>query len=69
MAKHYYNAEVLNKFGDVGKYQKQLADKFFASFGEIIKDSAFIAKEKSSIDLGAFKIPGRVGNLVQVFFC
>ena len=30
MNKHYYNAADLGKFGTIGEYQKELADKFFA---------------------------------------
>ena len=31
MANHYYNADDLGKFGAIGEYQKELADKFFAA--------------------------------------
>ena len=33
MANHYYNAEDLAKFGKIGEYQKDLADKFFGWYG------------------------------------
>lgn len=62
MANHYYNAEDLNKFGDVGKFQKQLGDKFFSWYGEVFKDSALSAKEKSLIALA-------VAHAVQCPYC
>jgi len=62
MSNHYYNAEDLNKFGDVGKYQKELADKFFGWYGEVFKDSALSAKDKSLIALA-------VAHAVQCPYC
>lgn len=62
MANHYYNTEDLNKFGDVGKFQKQLGDKFFSWYGEVFKDSALSAKEKSLIALA-------VAHAVQCPYC
>ena len=35
MENHYYNATDLNKFGSIGEYQKPMADKFFAWYGEV----------------------------------
>ena len=32
MSDHYYNAADLAKFGNIGEYQKELADKFFGMF-------------------------------------
>ena len=34
MSNHYYNANDLNKFGNVGEWQKPLADKFFDYYTE-----------------------------------
>lgn len=62
MANHYYNAEDLNKFGEVGKFQKQLADRFFSWYGEVFKDSALTEKEKSLIALA-------VAHAVQCPYC
>lgn len=62
MANHYYNAEDLGKFGQVGQYQKELADKFFSWYGEVFKDSALSAKEKSLIALA-------VAHAVQCPYC
>jgi len=62
MSNHYYNAEDLNKFGEVGKYQKELADKFFSWYGEVFKDSALSSREKSLIALA-------VAHAVQCPYC
>jgi alkylhydroperoxidase/carboxymuconolactone decarboxylase family protein len=62
MADHYYNAEDLGKFGSIGEYQKDMADKFFAYYGEVFKDGALTAKEKSLIALA-------VAHAVQCPYC
>lgn len=62
MSNHYYNAEDLGKFGNVGDWQKPLADKFFAYYGEVFKDSALTAREKSLIALA-------VAHAVQCPYC
>lgn len=62
MNNHYYNAEDLQKFGSVGEFQKELADKFFSYYGEVFKDSALSAREKSLIALA-------VAHTVQCPYC
>ena len=62
MHNHYYNAEDLGKFGTIGEYQKEMADKFFGWYGEVFKDSALTAKEKSLIALA-------VAHAVQCPYC
>lgn len=62
MSNHYYNAEDLKKFGNVGEFQKELADKFFDWYGTVFKDSALSAKEKSLIALA-------VAHAVQCPYC
>jgi alkylhydroperoxidase/carboxymuconolactone decarboxylase family protein len=59
---HYYNAADLAQFGKIGDFQKPLADKFFAWYGEVFKDSALSAKEKSLIALA-------VAHAVQCPYC
>ena len=59
---HYYNADDLNKFGAVGEFQKDMADKFFSWYAEVFKDSALSAKEKSLIALA-------VSHAVQCPYC
>ncbi len=62
MANHYYNAEDLAKFGNIGEYQKELADKFFGWYGAAFADGALTAKEKSLIALA-------VSHAVQCPYC
>ncbi len=62
MSNHYYNAADLAKFGEIGSFQKPLADKFFDWYGEVFKDSALTAKEKSLIALA-------VAHAVQCPYC
>ncbi len=62
MSNHYYDAADLGKFGNIGEYQKELADKFFSYYGEVFKDSALSAREKSLIALA-------VAHTVQCPYC
>ncbi len=49
--KTYYNPEDLAKFGAIGEFQKELADKFFSYYGDVFKEGALTAREKSLIAL------------------
>lgn len=62
MSNHYYNADDLARFGNIGEYQKELADKFFSYYGDVFKDSHLTAKEKSLIALA-------VAHAVQCPYC
>ena len=62
MSNNYYDAADLKKFGNIEEYQKPLADKFFSWYGEVFKDSALSAKEKSLIALA-------VAHAVQCPYC
>jgi alkylhydroperoxidase/carboxymuconolactone decarboxylase family protein len=62
MEKTYYNPDDLKKFGDVGEFQKELADKFFDYYGTVFADSALSAREKSLIALA-------VSHAVQCPYC
>ena len=62
MEKTYYNPDDLKKFGNVGDYQKELADKFFDYYGAVFADSSLSAKEKSIIALA-------VAHAVQCPYC
>lgn len=62
MDKTYYNPEDLKKFGNVGDFQKDLADKFFNYYNSVFEDSALSAKEKSLIALA-------VAHAVQCPYC
>jgi alkylhydroperoxidase/carboxymuconolactone decarboxylase family protein len=60
--KTYYNPEDLKKFGQIGEFQPELADKFFAYYGEVFKDGALTAREKALIALA-------VAHAVQCPYC
>ena len=49
--KTYYNPDDLKKFGNISEFQPELAKKFFDYYGEVFKDGALTAREKSLIAL------------------
>ena len=49
--KTYYNPEDLKKFGNISEFDKELADKYFDYYGEVFKEGALTAREKSLIAL------------------
>jgi alkylhydroperoxidase/carboxymuconolactone decarboxylase family protein len=56
----YYRSEDLTKFGNIGRVNKDLADKFFAYYGEVMKEGALSEREKALIALAvahALKCP------------
>ncbi|QOR75013.1 MAG: carboxymuconolactone decarboxylase family protein [Thermoflavifilum sp.] len=59
---HYYNAQDLARFGQIGEFQQSLADKFFTYYGEVFQDGALTAKEKALIALA-------VAHAVQCPYC
>lgn len=60
--KTYYNPEDLKKFGNIGEFQKELADKFFDYYGEVFKEGALSEREKALIALG-------VAHAIQCPYC
>lgn len=62
MSNHYYDSNDLGKFGNISDYQKVLGEKFFSWYGEVFKDSALSAREKSLIALA-------VAHAVQCPYC
>lgn len=58
----YYDPKDLKKFGKIGEFDKELADKFFDYYGEVFKDGALTAREKSLIALA-------VAHAVQCPYC
>lgn len=58
----YYKPEDLKKFGNIGEYNKPLADKFFDWYGEVFKAGALTAREKSLIAIA-------VSHAVQCPYC
>ena len=59
---HYYHADDLKKFGDIGRFGKELADKFFDYYNTVFADGALTAREKSLIALA-------VAHTVQCPYC
>jgi alkylhydroperoxidase/carboxymuconolactone decarboxylase family protein len=62
MSKPYYVDSDLDKFGDIEKWNKELADKFFSYYGDVFKPGALSAREKSLIALA-------VSHAVQCPYC
>jgi len=62
MEKTYYDPADLKKFGDVGEFGKDLADKFFDYYGEVFKEGELTAREKSLIALA-------VAHTIQCPYC
>ena len=60
--KTYYNPDDLAKFGDVGEFQKPLADKFFEYYGEVFDEGALTKREKALIALA-------VAHALQCPYC
>lgn len=60
--KTYYDPEDLKKFGKIGEFQKSMADKFFDYYGEVFKEGALTAREKSLIALA-------VAHAIQCPYC
>jgi alkylhydroperoxidase/carboxymuconolactone decarboxylase family protein len=58
----YYDPKDLKKFGEIAEFQKPMADKFFDWYGEVFKDGALSAREKSLIALA-------VSHAVQCPYC
>ncbi|MEZ7901595.1 MAG: arsenosugar biosynthesis-associated peroxidase-like protein [Flavobacteriales bacterium] len=62
MMKTYYNPDDLKKFGKIGEFQKEMADKFFGYYGEVFKEGALTEREKSLIALA-------VSHAIQCPYC
>lgn len=60
--KTYYNPEDLKKFGTIGEFEPNLAKKFFDYYGDVFKEGALTAREKSLIALA-------VSHAVQCPYC
>jgi len=60
--KKYFDPADLKKFGNIGDWQKPMADKFFAWYGEVFKEGALTEREKALIALA-------VAHTVQCPYC
>lgn len=62
MSDTYYNPEDLKKFGNIGEFGQELADKFFDYYGEVFKEGALTSREKALIALA-------VSHAIQCPYC
>lgn len=62
MSETYYDPADLSKFGDIKDFEPNLAKKFFDWYGEVFKEGALTAREKSLIALA-------VSHAVQCPYC
>lgn len=60
--KQYFDPEGLKRFGNIGEWQKPMADKFFSYYGEVFQEGALTEREKSLIALG-------VAHALQCPYC
>ena len=59
---NYFGSEDLKNFGKITEFQQEMGDKFFAYYGEVFKEGALTAREKSLIALA-------VAHTVQCPYC
>jgi len=59
---HYYDSKDLERFGEIGKHKKDLADKFFSWYGAVMDKGALSKREKSLIALA-------VSHALQCPYC
>jgi alkylhydroperoxidase/carboxymuconolactone decarboxylase family protein len=62
MSDNYYNQGDLKKFSEIGEWNPDLAKKFFDYYGDVFKEGALTAREKSLIALA-------VSHTVQCPYC
>ncbi len=58
----YFDPADLKKFGNIGDWQKPMADKFFAWYNEVMQEGALTAREKALIALA-------VAHAIQCPYC
>ena len=58
----YCDPEDLKKFGNIGEFNKKLANKFFDYYGEVFKEGSLTTREKSLIALA-------VAHALQCPYC
>jgi alkylhydroperoxidase/carboxymuconolactone decarboxylase family protein len=58
----YFQKDDLKQFGNITEFQEQMGNKFFAWYGEVMKDGALTAREKSLIALA-------VAHALQCPYC
>lgn len=60
--KTYYDPKDLRKFGNITEWDEELGTKFFDYYGEVFKEGALSAREKSLIALA-------VSHTIQCPYC
>ncbi|MBD99233.1 MAG: 4-carboxymuconolactone decarboxylase [Verrucomicrobia bacterium] len=58
----YYDPRDLKKFGNISEFEPKLGEKFFDYYGEVFKEGALTAREKSLIALA-------VSHAIQCPYC
>jgi len=58
----YYDPKDLKKFGEISEFEPKLGEKFFDYYGEVFKEGALTAREKSLIALA-------VSHAIQCPYC
>lgn len=62
MHAHYYHQDDLGRFSEIGENRSELSQKFFEWYGEVFKEGALSAREKSLMALA-------VAHAVQCPYC
>lgn len=62
MSDQYYRSEDLPRFGEIGEFAPELADKFFDWYGAVFQEGALSQREKALIALA-------VSHAVQCPYC
>ena len=62
MSDSYYSAGDLHKFGEIGEFAPELAEKFFSWYGAVFEEGALTQREKALIALA-------VAHAVQCPYC
>lgn len=62
MTEHYYAADDLARFGQIGENRPELSEKFFAWYSAVFDDGALTSREKALIALA-------VAHAVQCPYC
>lgn len=62
MEDNYYKSKDLKKFAQIAEFEPKLAEKFFDWYGDVFKEGALTAREKSLIALG-------VAHAIQCPYC
>jgi len=51
MSDHYYRAQDLPRFGEIGEFAPELAEKFFSWYNAVFQEGALTEREKAPMAL------------------